>query len=86
MNCFECTVTTASATSPAIAVCASCGVGLCSEHAHLVTLRPPTPSEWTHTIDGARRIVCPSCYAFPPSHGDPMGLAVTHRPLPARTL
>jgi hypothetical protein len=84
MNCFECTIDAASVNSTAVAVCATCGAGLCLEHAHLVTLRPPTPSEWTRRIDGARRIVCPSCYAYPPSQGDRMGHVAPHRTMSAR--
>jgi hypothetical protein len=78
MNCFECSIESASSTSTAIALCASCGAGLCRDHAHLVILRPPTPSEWTRTITGARRIVCPSCYAYPPAEGEPIGLVPPH--------
>ena len=81
MNCFECTVTSARVIPTAVGCCASCGVALCLEHAHLITLQPPTPSEWTRTISGARRIACPNCYAFPAERGERAGLA---GPQPAR--
>lgn len=83
MNCFECAITTPGATDTAIACCACCGAGLCLEHAHLIALRPPTPSEWTRTITGARRIVCPGCYAFPPSGGYQAGRAAERQAAPA---
>ena len=65
MNCFEHAIATPGTANTAFACCAYCGAALCLEHARLITLpAPPPPGLVVRTTAGARRILCPSCYAI----------------------
>ena len=61
MQCYDCAV--AQKTSPAVAVCATCGAGVCLSHAVLAH-----PDEMSVTVGNpvatrlpGRRFLCPTC-------------------------
>lgn len=63
MQCFDCALE--ARISPAVAVCSTCGAGLCTDHAvsghadePMATVGNPT----THRLPG-RRVVCHTCAA-----------------------
>lgn len=84
MNCFEHAIATPGTANTAFACCAYCGAGLCLEHAHLITLPAlPPPGLVVRTTSGARRILCPSCYAIA-RPADTERLAPSHGRLPRK--
>ncbi|SEG87066.1 hypothetical protein SAMN05216223_11832 [Actinacidiphila yanglinensis] len=61
MNCFDCDAT--GRNTPAIAVCATCGAGACTDHAETSPqlLRHPNGLGTTTLPNAARRIQCVTC-------------------------
>jgi len=61
MNCFDCTVDDHTTTA-AVAVCVSCGAGVCERHARLETRAMPQPaSVGRHPVGLTRALTCPNC-------------------------
>jgi hypothetical protein len=60
MNCYDCIGK--GHTAPAVAICTSCGAGLCGEHTHLETqdhTAAATPGNPCH--HRTRALICGSC-------------------------
>jgi hypothetical protein len=66
MNCLECSLSPETdLPRTAVGSCAYCGAGVCLDHARLVTFRPQPAGVVPESRGGARRILCPACYASP---------------------
>ena len=78
MQCYDCAVE--NKTAPAVAVCSTCGAGLCVDHSVL-----GHADEWTASVGNpsasklpGRRILCQTCSASGAAHeaSAPAGSAV----------
>jgi hypothetical protein len=60
MNCYDCIVD--GNTTPAVAICTSCGAGICGDHTRLETrdhAQAATPGNPSH--HRTRSLICGSC-------------------------
>ena len=64
MICLDCSLSpTVDRPPTAIGACAYCGAGVCLEHARLVEFRSQPISLVPELRNGARRILCTTCFA-----------------------
>jgi hypothetical protein len=69
VNCFDCATHDHTA-STAVAVCVSCGAGVCERHACMETRIVPQPaSVGRHPVGHTRAVTCPGC-----------DMVLTHKP------
>ncbi|WP_263730514.1 DUF2180 family protein [Cellulomonas sp. SG140] len=71
MQCFEC-MTRGSQFTPAVAVCTTCGAGLCIDHAvvgHAATWLSTPGNPAPRRLPG-RRLLCPECASGSSGVGD----------------
>ncbi|MFJ4466518.1 DUF2180 family protein [Streptomyces sp. NPDC089424] len=63
MNCYDCAADALRPVqSPAVAVCARCGAGMCSGHLHATRVPVPGAAGVSAQAPDARRLTCGICY------------------------